>query len=112
MSRLPNLAALLALALPLPALAQTAPGTAARNPDVTAPGVETGPTSTGQATTAPRNPGGITAGTNPADQGRMNTTVGQISGKLLNQEKSRPNLPGQAPSPSQTLPGGTASTPR
>ena len=111
MTRLPPIVLLLALASPLPALAQTAPGTAARNPDVTAPGVETGPTSTGQATTAPRNPGGITAGTNPGNQGRMNNTVGQISSKLLNQERSRPNLPGQAPSASQTLSGGTASTP-
>ncbi len=111
MSRLPPIVLLLALASPLPALAQTAPGTAARNPDVTAPGVEAGPTSTGEATTAPRTPGSITAGTNLANQGKTNSTVGQISSKLLNQEKSRPNLPGQAPSPSQTLPGGTASTP-
>ena len=111
MSRLPLLAVLLALVSPLPALAQTASGTAARNGDVTGRGVETGPTSAGQPTTAPRNPGGVTAGTNPANQGRMNSTVGQISGKLLNEEKSRPNLPGQAPSPSQTMPGGTASTP-
>ena len=111
MSRLPKFAMLLALISPLPALAQTSAGTAARNPDVTAPGVETGPTSAGKATTAPRNPGGITAGTNPGNQGRMNSTVGQIDSKLLNQEKSRPNLPGQAPSPSQTMPGGTASTP-
>ena len=65
----------------------------------------------GQAITAPRNPGGITAGTSSGNQGRMNSTVGQIDNKLLNQEKSRPTLPGQAPSPSQAQPGGTASTP-
>ncbi len=111
MSRLPKIAVLLALASPLPAMAQTSAGTAARNGDVTGRGVETGQTSTGHAVTAPRNPGGITAGTNPGNQGRMNSTVGQISSKLLDQEKSRPNLPGQAPSPSQTRPGGTASTP-
>ena len=111
MSRLPHLAVLLALVSPLPVLAQTAPGPAARHGAVTGHGVETGPASTGQPTIAPRNPGGVTAGTNPANQGRMNNTVGQISGKLLNEEKSRPNLPGQAPSPSQTMPGGTASTP-
>ena len=111
MNRLPKALLLLALGAPSVALAQTSAGTAARNPDVTAPGVETGPTSTGQATTAPRNPGGITAGTNSGNQGRMNSTVGQIDNKLLNQEKSRPTLPGQAPSPSQAQPGGTASTP-
>lgn len=111
MSRLANTLLLLALLSPLPVLAQTSAGTAARNRDVTAPGVETGPTSTGQATTAPRNPGGITAGTNPGNQQRMNSTVGQIDSKLLNQERNRPPLPGQAPSPSQTQPGGTASTP-
>ncbi len=111
MNRLPKALLLLALASPLPALAQTSAGTAARNPDVTAPGIETGATSRGQAVTAPRNPGGITAGTNPGNQGRANDAVGQIDNKLLDQEKSRPSLPGQAPSPSQTRPGGTASTP-
>ena len=111
MNQLPKLLLLLALGVSSSALAQTSSGTAARNPDVTAPGIGTGPTSTGQATTAPRNPGGITAGTNSGDQGRINNTVGQIDNKLLNQEKSRPTLPGQAPSPSQAQPGGTASTP-
>ncbi len=111
MNRLPKALLLLALGMPSSGFAQTSTGTAARNPDVTAPGVETGPTSTGQATTAPRNPGGITAGTNSSDQRRMNSTVGQIDNKLLNQEKSRPSLPGQAPSSSQAQPGGTASIP-
>ena len=111
MNRLPKALLLLTLGAPLSALAQTSSGTAARNPDVTAPGVETGPTSTGQATTAPRNPGGITAGTSSGDQGRMNSTVGQIDNKLLDQQKSRPALPGQAAAPAQARPGGTASTP-
>jgi hypothetical protein len=59
-------------------------------------------------TAAPRNPGGVSAGTLPANQGKMNDTVGQIDNKLLNEEKTRPSLPGQSPSPSQTQPGGTA----
>lgn len=58
---------------------------------------------------APRTPGGTSAGAVQGDQGRMNATVGGIDNHLLEQEKDRPRLPGQAPSPSQTLPGGTAS---
>jgi len=66
------------------------------------------PTSAGQAQVAPRNPGAATAGTSPASQHKMNDTVDRIDQHLLNAEKDRPNLPGQAPSPSQTSPGGTA----
>ena len=94
MSRHPTIALFLALPLMLaaPALAQT--------------------TSVAKSTqSAPRNPGGDTAGTTTGDQGKMNSTVGQIDSKLLNQEKTRPTLPGQPPSPSQTEPGGTAAKP-
>ncbi len=58
---------------------------------------------------SPRTPGGNSAGTTQQNQGRMNATVGGIDRHLLRQEKDRPRLPNQAPSPSQTLPGGTAS---
>lgn len=96
MTRIPTLA-LLAASLAIPALAPAVAQTdsqAANRPDATA--------------TAPRSPGGITAGATPANQPKMDRTVEQIDSKLLGQEKDRPRLPGQAPSPSQTEPGGTA----
>jgi hypothetical protein len=58
---------------------------------------------------SPRTPGGVSAGATPANQTKMNQTVQGIGQKLLDQEKDRPRLPGQTPSPSQTMPGGTAS---
>lgn len=61
--------------------------------------------STSATAVAPRTPGGVSAGTTPADQPRMDRTVSQTSQKLLNEERDRPLLPGQAPTPSQ---GGTA----
>ena len=107
MNRLPKALLLLTLGAPLSALAQTSSGTAARNPDVTAPGVETGPTSTGQATTAPRNPGGITAGTSSGDQGRMNSPVGQIDNNGRSPRREWYATPSWRPAG----PGGRASTP-
>lgn len=67
-----------------------------------------GPTGAGQTEVAPRNPGAEAAGASPASQHKMNNTVDQIDQHLLDAEKDRPKLPGQAPSPSQTAPGGTA----
>ncbi|MCQ8276848.1 hypothetical protein NFI95_00085 [Acetobacteraceae bacterium KSS8] len=61
-----------------------------------------------QGAISPRTPGGDNAGTTTQNQHRMDATVGGIDRHLLKQEKDRPRLPGQAPSPSQTLPGGTA----
>lgn len=57
---------------------------------------------------SPRNPGGVSAGAVDGSQHKMDSTVQQIDHKLLSQEKDRPRLPGQAPSPSQTMPGGVA----
>lgn len=62
----------------------------------------------GSTAVAPRTPGGISAGATPQNQPKMDRTVDQIDSKLLNQEKDRPRLPNQSPSPSQTLPGGIA----
>jgi len=89
---LPGVAVLLAMGV-APALAQTQ-STAQSNSSVV----------------SPRTPGGISAGATPANQGRMDQTVQGIDRKLLDQEKDRPRLPGQTPSPSQTMPGGTASS--
>ena len=103
---LPAAILLVPLLLAGPALAQSS--------DPNGPGSNgTGPNGTGptRSTTAPRDPGGATAGTNPASQSRMDTTVDRIDRKLLDQEKTRPNLPGQAPSPSQTQPGGVDPAP-
>ena len=61
----------------------------------------------GNTPVSPRDPGVSTAQT-PASQGRIDQTVQGIDQKLLNQEKDRPRIPGQVPSPSQTKPGGTA----
>ncbi|WP_419730411.1 hypothetical protein [Lichenicola sp.] len=90
-------ALLLVAALAVPALAQA----------------QTGPSGTGSGTasmTAPRNPDGRSSGTMPRDRGRMDNTVDRIDSKLLNEEKDRPTIPGQTPSPSQTMPGGTAAS--
>ena len=61
----------------------------------------------GNTSISPRNPG-IATSQNPAAQGQVTRTVEGIDNKLLNQEKDRPRLPGQTPSPSQTAPGGSA----
>ena len=70
-----------------------------------------GPSSGNSSIAAPRNADGGTSGTLPRNRSRMDNTVDRIDSKLLNEEKDRPNIPGQAPSPSQTLPGGSASSP-
>lgn len=77
----------------------------------TAANAQTGSTQTSAAQTdvAPRNPGAAATGTLPASQHKMNDTVDRIDQNLLNEEKDRPKLPEQTPSPSQTVPGGTAS---
>lgn len=77
------------LLLPAVALAQTAPAT-------------------GNAV-APRNPGVASTGVADGDRARTAGTVDGIDRHLLQQEKDRPRLPNQAPTASQTLPGGTAS---
>lgn len=84
----------------LPALAQT-------EPQIQKLGQPQGP-SHGAVAVAPRDPSGASAGTTTGNQPRMNQTVQEVGSKLLDQEKDRPRLPGQIPSPSQTLPGGTA----
>ncbi len=61
----------------------------------------------GNTPISPRNPG-IATSQAPAAQGQVTNTVEGIDNKLLNQEKDRPRLPGQVPSPSQTQPGGSA----
>ncbi len=80
-----RLAALLALAAG-PAWAQTAP-------------------STGPVATAPRDPSTASAGLTAPSPQRTDQTVQDIDRRLLSQEKDRPRLPGQAPSPSK---GGTS----
>jgi hypothetical protein len=72
--------------------------------------INPGSTGAGQAAVAPRDPGAATTGTLPARQHKMDDTVDRIDQHLLNAEKDRPALPGQAPSPSQTVQGGTAAS--
>ena len=55
--------------------------------------------------TAPRNPSPATAGVTTPGTQPAGRTVQDIDRKLLSQEKDRPRLPNQAPSPSQ---GGTS----
>ncbi|MBE7212664.1 MAG: hypothetical protein INR65_16740 [Gluconacetobacter diazotrophicus] len=55
---------------------------------------------------APRDPGHT--GVMHGRQKRATNTVEGIDRHLLREERDRPNIPGQAPSPSQTEPGGTA----
>lgn len=95
--------ALLLLALagsPLPAYAQT-------EPQIQKLGQPQG-SSHGAVAVAPRDPSGPSSGATTGNQPRMDRTVQQIDSKLLNQEKDRPRLPGQTPSASQAMPGGTA----
>ena len=80
-----RLAALLALAAG-PAAAQTA-------------------ASSGPVATAPRTPSAGSAGLTASGPQRTDRTVQDIDRRLLSQEKDRPHLPGQAPSPSK---GGTS----
>ncbi len=80
-----RLVALLALAAG-PAAAQTTP-------------------SSGPVATAPRNPSTASAGLTASSPQRTDHTVEGIDRRLLSQEKDRPHLPGQAPSPSK---GGTS----
>ena len=58
---------------------------------------------------APRNPGLASTGIAEGDRSRTAGTVDGIDRHLLQAEKDRPRLPNQAPTASQTLPGGTAS---
>ncbi len=57
-----------------------------------------------EPTMAPRNPSAAAAGLTATSPAHTDRTVGAIDRKLLFEEKDRPHLPGQAPSPSQ---GGT-----
>ncbi len=58
---------------------------------------------------APRNPGVASTGIAEGDRARTAGTVDGIDRHLLRAERDRPRLPNQAPTASQTLPGGTAS---
>ncbi len=87
------------LMLPAAALVQTAL--------VQAAWAQTAPP-TGNAV-APRNPGLASTGIAEGDRARTAGTVDGIDRHLLLAEKDRPRLPNQAPTASQTLPGGTAS---
>ena len=60
---------------------------------------------TDPAAVAPRNPSAASAGLTASTPQPANRTVDQIDRKLLSEEKDRPHLPGQAPSPSK---GGTS----
>ena len=68
------------------------------------PGIGQAFAQTGPVAAAPRNPSAASAGLTASTPQRTDQTVDQIDGRLLSEEKDRPRLPGQAPSPSK---GGT-----